>query len=109
MEKPPKHIFYDFACQLSEYCLNREPEFFRNTQFWHDLFHSIGHLCGFNFKSGRVVGLEGINSEICEQVNSFLQCIKYTSSHVNYVSLHRISTNTVISLYGIRILPYVRI
>ena len=28
---------------------------------------------------------------------------------VNYVRLHRIRTYTVISLYGIRILPYVRI
>ena len=83
MEKAPKHIFYDFACQLSEYCLNREPEFFKNTRFWHDLFHSLGHTCGINFKSGRVCGLEGINSEICEQVNSFLQCIKYTGSHLS--------------------------
>ena len=52
MEKAPKHIFYDFACQLSEYCLNREPEFFKHTRFWHDLFHSLGHKCGINFKSG---------------------------------------------------------
>ena len=27
----PKDIYYDFACQLSEYCLNREPELFKNT------------------------------------------------------------------------------
>ena len=83
MEEPPKHIFYDFACQLSEYCLNREPDFFKNTRFWHDLFHSIGHKCGFNFKSGRIVGLEGINSQICEQVNSFLQSVKFTASHLS--------------------------
>ena len=66
----PKDIYYDFACQLSEYCLNREPELFKNTRFWHDLFHFIGHLCGVNFKSGRVLGLEGVNTEICEQVSS---------------------------------------
>ena len=79
----PKDIYYDFACQLSEYCLNREPELFKNTRFWHDLFHFIGHLCGVNFKSGRVLGLEGVNTEICEQVNSFLQCIKYTGAHLS--------------------------
>ena len=78
-----ENIFYDFACQLSEYCLNREPELFKNTRFWHDLFHAIGHLCGINFKSGRVLGLEGVNTEICEQVNSFLQCIKYTGAHLS--------------------------
>ena len=79
----PEDIYYDFACQLSEYCLNREPELFKNTRFWHDLFHFIGHVCGINFKLGRVLGLEGVNTEICEQVNSFLQCIKYTGSHLS--------------------------
>ena len=80
---PPKDVFYDFSCQLSEYCLNREPELFKNTRFWHDLFHAIGHKCGICFKSGRVGGLEGINTEICEQVNAFLQCIKYTAAHLS--------------------------
>lgn len=79
----PQEIFYDFACSLSEFALNREPTLFRNTRFWHDLFHALGHLCGWNFKSGRVVGLESINTEICEQVNSYLQCIKYTGSHLS--------------------------
>ena len=81
--KAPKHIYYDNACQLSEYCLNREPEFFKHTRFWHDLFHSIGQKCGFNFKSGRIHGMAGINSETCEQVNSFLHCIKYTGFHLS--------------------------
>ena len=79
----PKHIFYDFACSLSEYALNRAPELFRFTRFWHDLFHAIGHKCGMNFKSGRIDGLEGINTEICEQVNAYLQCIKFTGSHLS--------------------------
>ena len=46
----PKELFYDNACQLHEYCFNREPAFFLDTRFWHDLFHSIGHLCGSNYK-----------------------------------------------------------
>ena len=79
----PEHIYYDFACQLSEYCLNRKPELFKHTQFWHDLFHLIGNVCGINFKSGRVLGLKGVHSEICEQVNSYLQCIKYTPTHLS--------------------------
>ena len=36
-----------------------------------------------NFKSGSIDGLEGINTEICEQVNSYLQCIKFTGSHLS--------------------------
>ena len=83
IETPPEHIFYDFACQLHEYCLNREPELFKNTRFWHDLFHSIGHVCGENFKTTRVTGLGGLNTSICEQWNSFLQCMKYTGSHLS--------------------------
>ena len=79
----PDEVFYDNACQLNEYCLNREPGYFLSTRFWHNLFHALGHKCGCNFKSGRVCGLEGMNTEICEQVNSFLQCIKFTASHLS--------------------------
>ena len=83
-EVPPEELFYDFACGLSEYSLTREPKFFRNTRFWHDLFHGATHFaCGDNFKSGAVKGLEGINTEICEQTNSYLQCLKYTASHLH--------------------------
>ena len=28
----PQELFSDFACQLNEYCLNRVPEYFRNTR-----------------------------------------------------------------------------
>ena len=82
-EEMPEHIFYDFACGLSEYALNRAPPLFANTRFWHDLFHSVGHVCGDNFKSCPVEGLEGLNTEICEQVNAYLQCIKYTGAHLS--------------------------
>ena len=81
LPEAPQDVFYDFACQYSEYCLNREPCYFRCTRFWHDLFHGIPHKCGKAFKSSRVSSLTGINSEICEQFNSYLQCVKYTGSH----------------------------
>ena len=58
-EQMSDHIFYDFACSLSEYCLNRAPSLFANTRFWHDLFHSVGHLCGDNFKSSMLMALKG--------------------------------------------------
>ena len=50
-EDMPQELFYDNACHLSEYCLNHEPALFKDTWFWHDLFHAIAHLCGINFKS----------------------------------------------------------
>ena len=82
MEEPPHEVFYDFACQLSEFCLNREPGFFRCTRFWHDLFHGITHVCGDCFKSTRVCGMESLNTEICEQFNSYMQSVKFTGSHL---------------------------
>ena len=87
METPPKEIFYDNACQFNEFWLNRAPALFKNTRSWHDLFHSEPHKCGNNFKSGRVDSLEGINTEICEQTNSYLQCLKYTCSHMSMVHM----------------------
>ena len=80
----PHDIFYDFACQLSEYCKNREPQHFLQTRFWHDIFHSFNHTgYGSAFKYSRVKTLEGVNSEICEQFNAYLQCVKFTGSHLS--------------------------
>ena len=73
----------DFACGLSECSLNREPKYFLETRFWHDLFHSFTHTCGKCFKSSRICGLAGVNSKICEQFSSYLQCIKYAASHLS--------------------------
>ena len=53
-EEMPQELFYDNVCHLSEYCVNREPDLFKNTCFWHDLFHVIAHICGINFKSTHV-------------------------------------------------------
>ena len=82
-EDMPQELFYDNACHLSEFCLNCEPALFQDTRFWHDLFHTIAHLCGINFKSMRVEGFGRINTEICEQVNSYFQAIKYTGTHLS--------------------------
>jgi len=35
----PRAIIYDHACGLHSYCMNREPWFFRNTEFFSDRFH----------------------------------------------------------------------
>ena len=59
------------------------PALFGDTRIWHDLFDAIAHLCGINFKSTRVEGFGRINTEICEQVNSYLQSIKYTGTHLS--------------------------
>ena len=85
LPNPPREIFYDFACSLQEYCLNREPVYFEEVQFWHDLFHGLSHKCSKRFKYSRLRSLDVVNSEICEQFNSFLQCIKFTATHLPHL------------------------
>jgi hypothetical protein len=41
--KAPKRVIYDFACALGPYCLTQELNFFGDTQFLIDDFHSSGH------------------------------------------------------------------
>ena len=70
-ETMPDHIYFDFAYQLSKYCLNRKPELFKHTRFWHDLFNSVGHLCGINFKSGRVLDCKALTQKYVNRLTLF--------------------------------------
>jgi len=79
MDKAPKTVFYDFACSLSEYTQNRESGFYKDTRFFHDIFHGYSHKCSAAFRSSRLNNISGLNTSICEQFNSFLQCIKASS------------------------------
>ena len=74
--KAPDVIMYDFCCGLSEYVHNRETGFFKNTRFFHDVFHTFTHKCTAAFRCNKLLGFDGVNSSICEQFNSFLQNIK---------------------------------
>ena len=78
MDQAPKEVFYDNSCKLEEYCLNREPKFWSETRFWHDIFHGYSHKCPYSYNSRRIPKLSRVNSEICEQFNSFIQKIKYS-------------------------------
>ena len=39
----PSTIMYDNACNLHNYCLNREPQFFKKSWFVVDRFHWRNH------------------------------------------------------------------
>ena len=45
LEVAPEIIYYEFACNLEEYCMNREAGYFKNTQFFDDIFHGYNHTC----------------------------------------------------------------
>ena len=87
MRKAPKVVVYDFACSLEEYCLNRDPVWFRDTLFVIDRFHWKNHKryacsrggftmeccsCPKSFHMSNYTGLYGKNSSICEQFHAYL-------------------------------------
>lgn len=74
----PRIIFYDYACQLSEYAFNREPEYFRNTEFFHDIFHGVNHKCPYAFQCGAIADKRCYNTSCAEQFNSYFVKIKAT-------------------------------
>ena len=72
LEKAPEIVYYDFACQLEEFSLNREAGFFCDTRFFHDVFHGFAHKCPCCYSSRSVVGLDCFNSSICLRTEIFL-------------------------------------
>ena len=80
LPKAPRLLFYDFACQLSEYALNREPEYFSRTEFFHDIFHSVNHSCPYAFQCESIADKRCINTSAAEQFNSYFVLIKKTAS-----------------------------
>lgn len=82
LPEAPKIVFYDFACQLEEYCLNRESGFFAETVFFHDTFHGYGHKCPPCYRSSSMAAKK-FNESICEQFNAFLQNLKGSAKHMN--------------------------
>ena len=79
-ETAPSVIIYDNACKLHQYCLNREPQFFKHTLFAVNRFHWKGHVgcsSGYCLDTYRhSVDLRSINSQVNEQANAGLQRIR---------------------------------
>ncbi|XP_077992815.1 uncharacterized protein LOC144446848 [Glandiceps talaboti] len=76
----PRIIVYDNSCKLHQYCLNREPVFFKNTMFLVDRLHWCNHTgcsSGYNMKTYKTnIEISNLNSQICEQTNATISRIK---------------------------------
>jgi hypothetical protein len=77
----PKTVVYDFACALGPYCMTREPDFFANTRFLIDHFHSTGHskcsrACFLTTYTNVDPGLAKINSSAAECGNGGIRKIR---------------------------------
>ncbi|XP_078659981.1 uncharacterized protein LOC144904724 [Branchiostoma floridae x Branchiostoma belcheri] len=80
--RAPRVIIYDNACRLHQYCLNREPTFFRDTLFCVDRLHWVNHTgcsdgyCMDAYQHHGSIDVQKINSQINEQANAGLKRIK---------------------------------
>jgi hypothetical protein len=100
----PKRIIYDFACALGPYCMLREPDYFADTFFAIDHFHSTGHTkcspAAFLSEYANVdPRLARINSSAAECGNGALNRIRKS---VSYMSQERaiIFTKTFLSVWN---------
>ena len=83
-EKPPKTIIYDNACHGHEFCLNREPSFFKDTHFLIDKFHYKNHrACSRAYNSSLFKDAAVLNSQVCEQFNKTLKKIAISAQYSN--------------------------
>ncbi|KDR76778.1 hypothetical protein GALMADRAFT_225673 [Galerina marginata CBS 339.88] len=86
-EKAPEIVIYDFACNLEPYCMTREADFFADTTFLIDKFHSAGHTkCGrASFVNTYVAAnprLMDINSSAAECGNGGVHGIRKSVSYM---------------------------
>ncbi|XP_066277571.1 uncharacterized protein [Branchiostoma lanceolatum] len=82
----PRTIVYDNACQLHRYVMNRDPHFFKKTQFLVNRFHWKGHVgCSLGYcmdSYSASVDIRTINSQVNEQANSGLARMKSQLSYM---------------------------
>ena len=83
----PKTVIYDYACALGPYCMHREPDFFADTQFLVDRFHSMGHTKCSHAAFLRDYGtldpaLRDVNSSAAECGNGGLKRIRKSVSYM---------------------------
>jgi hypothetical protein len=68
MPNPPKAMFGDYVCGIEETALNLLPEYFRDVEFYHDIFHGCSHKCSRRFCGRRLRDYASMNTSIMEQV-----------------------------------------
>lgn len=98
---------------LQEYCLNRDPRFFRNTKFVCDRFHWPNHSaydcfiassliarsrarCSSAYRMDNYEDLHGLNSSIAEQYHSYLRRLREMAKHMrldHFMTLLRVFVN----------------
>jgi hypothetical protein len=69
--RAPQVIVYDNCCNLNDFCMAREPLFYKNTLFVIDRLHENSHgSCSPVYSANRYVQLNDTNTQLAEQRNS---------------------------------------
>ncbi|CAH3150762.1 unnamed protein product [Pocillopora meandrina] len=77
-------VVYDNSCNLHSYCLNRDPVFFKNSQFLVDRLHWRDHTdCSEAYNLSRYPQWDTLNSQAAEQAYSSLKSFKGFLSYIN--------------------------
>jgi hypothetical protein len=80
----PEVVVHDFACSLADYCMSREPMYFKDTLFIVDSFHARNHkACTqssklYAYKSDPKIN--ALNSNAAEHLNSGLRHLRRSMS-----------------------------
>jgi hypothetical protein len=100
LQRAPRYVIYDFACNLEEYAMNREPAFFAETTFLIDGFHCKNHTrfalalvndvfshcwsrsCSKAHFIKNYPALHGVNSSCCEQYHSYISRLRRSATHM---------------------------
>ena len=82
----PIKLFYDFACGAQEYCLNRFPDFFKDTHFYHDIFHGVTHglTCSSMYKWNTLSNREVFNTSVMEQTNTYINRVQQSVAQMGW-------------------------
>ncbi|CAG2234981.1 unnamed protein product [Mytilus edulis] len=84
-KKAPTTVIYDNACNLHSYCLNRDPDFFKDTLFVVDNLHWGNHTsCSRVYEAKFHPELSKVNTQMVEQNNAKLRKLKSNLSYMNY-------------------------
>ena len=96
----PDTFIIDNPCNLSPYCMYREPAKFMNMDLWTDEWHGLtGHKCGplhsVALSKQLSSKLSKLNDSSIEQMN---RALKLLSSSTSYMSLESFASNITIML-----------
>lgn len=80
--KAPARVIYDNACNLHQYCLNRESAYFKQTIFLVDSMHFRDHKqCCIDYNTSKYPDV--LNSPLAEQRNSVLRKLENSMSYMS--------------------------